>query len=145
MESEKKKVLLVEDDTAIRGAVLSLLERNGYQVHGVADGDAALKMVDDADLVLLDIFLPKFSGDELLRRIRGKGNYIPVVLMSAMPEPEAREYFEEFKVVDFVSKPFKSKDLMEKVNKAAAVAEDMKVVRHSTDRLRGFINRQAAL
>ena len=145
METEKKKVLLVEDDAAIRGAVLSLLERHGYQVQGVSDGDEALKVIEDVDIVLLDIFLPKFTGDELLKRIRGRGNYVPVVLMSAMPESEARECFEEFKVVDFVSKPFKSKDLMEKVDRAAAIAEDMKVVRHSTDRLKGFINRQAAL
>lgn len=143
---DKKKVLLVEDDNGIRMAVTSILERQGYQVNAVTDGEEALKQVDDADVVLLDIFLPKVTGDEFLRRIRSKGNYVPVVLMSAaLRESEALDRFKEFKVVDYVAKPFKTKDLVDKVNRAAAIADDLSVVRYTTDRLKGFINRQAAL
>jgi two-component system response regulator AtoC len=143
---DKKKVLLVEDDNGIRMAVTSILERQGYQVNAVTDGEEALKQVDDADVVLLDIFLPKVTGDEFLRRIRSKGNYVPVVLMSAaLRECEALDRFKEFKVVDYVAKPFKTKDLVDKVNRAAAIADDLSVVRYTTDRLKGFINRQAAL
>jgi two-component system OmpR family response regulator len=102
--------------------------------------------VDKADVVLLDIFLPKITGDEFLRRIRNKGNMVPVVLMSAaMPEAEAMECFKPFKVVDYVAKPFRTKELVEKVNKAASIADNLSVVKNTADRLKGFISRQAAL
>lgn len=143
---KKKKILVVEDDNGIRMAVSSILERQGYDVSTVTDGEQALKQVDNADVVLLDIFLPKITGDEFLRRIRGKGNMVPVVLMSAaMQEDEAMECFKEFKVVDYVAKPFRTKDLVEKVNKAFGIADNLFVVKSATDRLKGFISRQAAL
>jgi CheY-like chemotaxis protein len=142
----KKKVLLVEDDNGIRMAVAGILERQGYLVNSVCDGEEALNQVNDADVVLLDILLPKITGDEFLRRIRSKGNYVPVVLMSeAMPEAEEMECFKEFKIVDYVTKPFKTKDLVDKVGRAAAIAEDISIVRQATGKLKGFIDRQAAL
>lgn len=145
MESSKK-VLLVEDDNGVRAAVTSILSRHGYSVLGVPDGDSAMKAVDQADLVLLDIFIPKMTGDEFLRRLREKGNYIPVVVMSAaMSESDAKECFSQFKIVDFVSKPFKTKDLLEKVDRAASIAEDFEVVKSSAARLKSFVNRQVAL
>lgn len=144
--NDKKKVLLVEDDNGIRMAVSSILERHGYDVNSVSDGQQALDQVDKADIVLLDIFLPKITGDEFLRRVRGNGNLVPVVLMSAaMQEGEAMECFKEFKVVDFVAKPFKTKDLVDKVNKASVKADEISIVKYTTDRLKGFISRQAAL
>jgi CheY-like chemotaxis protein len=146
MTLDKKKVLVVEDDNGIRMAICSILERQGYQVNAVVDGVEALNQVEKADVVLLDIFLPKITGDEFLRRIRSKGNMVPVVLMSAaMQEAEALECFKEFKVVDYVAKPFKTKDLVEKVKKAVSIAENISVVKHTADRLKGFISRQAAL
>lgn len=143
---KKKKILVVEDDNGIRMAVSSILERQGYDVTTVTDGEQALKQVDKADIVLLDIFLPKLTGDEFLRQIRNKGNMVPVVLMSAaMKEAEAMECFKEFKVVDYVAKPFRTKDLVDKVNKAFSIADNLFVVKSATDRLKGFISRQAAL
>lgn len=143
---DKKKVLVVEDDNGIRMAIASILERQGYAVTSVADGEEALNQVDKADVVLLDIFLPKVTGDEFLRRVRGKGNLVPVVLMSAaMQEPEALECFKEFKIVDYVAKPFRTKDLVAKVNRAAVRADQLLTVKDTANRLRGFISRQAAL
>lgn len=143
---KKKRVLVVEDDNGIRMAISSILERQGYEVNSVTNGEEALKQVDNADLVLLDIFLPKITGDEFMRQIRGKGNLVPVILMSAaMQEAEAMDCFKEFKVVDYVAKPFRTKELVEKVNKAASTAENLSVVKNTADRLKGFISRQAAL
>ena len=142
---KKKRVLVVEDDNGIRLAISSILERQGYEVTNVTDGEKAMEQVDKADVVLLDIFLPKITGDEFLRRIRNKGNMVPVVLMSAaMPEAEAMECFKPFKVVDYVAKPFRTKELVEKVNKAASIADNLSVVKNTADRLKGFISRQAA-
>lgn len=143
MDAEKKKILLVEDDRGIRNAVSSALERHGYDVINAQDGMEALDKVSGADVVLLDIFLPKITGDQFLKEIRGRGNLVPVIVMSAMPTDHAIECLKEFKVVNYVAKPFKMKDLVEKVGKAALVAEDLGVVRDATDRLKGFISRQA--
>lgn len=145
MESPKK-VLVVEDDNGVRAAICSILERHGYKVSAVPDGEEAMKVVEDSDLVLLDIFLPKITGDEFLRRLRSQGNYIPVVLMSAaMTEVDARECFKEFKIVDFVTKPFRTKDLLQKVEKAASIADNLQVMKLATARLKGFVDRQIAL
>lgn len=144
--SSPKKVLVVEDDNGIRAAVTSILARNGYDVMGVPDGETAMKSVEQSDVVLLDIFLPRMMGDEFLRRLRAEGNYIPVVLMSAaMSETDAKECFKEFQIVDFVTKPFKTKDLLEKIGQAASMAENLQVVKAATARLKGFVDRQIAL
>lgn len=143
MEAGKKKVLLVEDDKGIRMAVSSTLERNGYNVVNAHDGQEALDKIEGVDVVLLDIFLPNITGDEFLKEIRGRGNLVPVIIMSAMKAENAIDCLKDFKVVDYVTKPFKLKDLVEKVDKAAHVADNLNMVPKATDKLKGFINRQA--
>jgi DNA-binding response OmpR family regulator len=143
MDAEKKKVLLVEDENGIRNAVCSALERGGYEVINAQDGQEALDKVEGVDVVVLDVFLPKITGDQFLKTIRGRGNLVPVIVMSAMPTEHAVECLKEFKVVNYVSKPFRVKDLVEKVGKAAHVADDLDMVPKATDKLKGFISRQA--
>jgi DNA-binding response OmpR family regulator len=143
MDVDKKKVLLVEDESGIRKAVASTLERNGYEVINAKDGQEALDKVEGVDVVVLDVFLPKVTGDQFLREIRGRGNLVPVIVMTAMMPETAVECLKDFKVVDYVSKPFKLKDLVDKVGKAANVADDLSMVPKATDCLKGFIGRQA--
>lgn len=143
MEAGKKKVLLVEDDNGIRMAVSSALERNGYDVINAHDGQEALDKVEGSDVVVLDVFLPKITGDQFLKEIRGRGNLVPVIVMSGMQANNAMECLRDFKVVDYVTKPFKLKELVEKVGKAAHVADNLSMVPRATDKLKGFISRQA--
>jgi len=139
-----KKVLVVEDDERIRTIVARTLEQNGYMVLQAPDGVAGLQQADKADIVLLDMFLPGLSGQDFMKKVRGAGNYVPVVVMSAVLDKEnAEKTCEPYGIVDFIEKPFKAADLVSKIGKAASIAEDLRFVRKATDRLKGFIDRQA--
>lgn len=141
---KKPAVLLVEDNDNIRTLLGSLLEKRGYTVFSAEDGERALQLVGVADAVLLDLFLPKVSGQEFLEKIRADGNYVPVVVMSAsMNRQQAFDSLSEFKIVDFLSKPFAFDEMLEKIDKAVKISEDLSVVRKATDQLKGFIERQS--
>ena len=72
MASDDKKILLVEDEKAIRDAVAAYLERENYIVRGVGDGQSAVEEFEkhSFDLVILDLMLPKLSGERVCRAIR---------------------------------------------------------------------------
>lgn len=74
MTSEEKKILLVEDEKTIRDAVAAYLEREGYIVRGVGDGQSALEEFEkhSFDLIVLDLMLPKLSGERVCRTVREK-------------------------------------------------------------------------
>jgi DNA-binding response OmpR family regulator len=143
-DPEKKTVLVVEDDQAIREAAVWALEKNGYGVIQAKDGEEGLGKVEAADIVLLDIFMPKVSGEEFLATLRNQGNYVPVIIMSAaFDREEGLRKFGKQGIVDFIPKPFTMSTLVDHVGKAAGVVDDLAYMSKATDRLRGFIARQA--
>jgi two-component system, OmpR family, response regulator MprA len=79
-------VLVVEDEPAIREVVVDLLQDEGYAVRQASDGLQAIDEleVDDVDLVLSDVRMPRLDGPSLARRLCGRGHAVPVVLMSAV-------------------------------------------------------------
>lgn len=142
-EHSVKKVLVVEDDARIRQAVTSILEKNGYLVLQAADGEDGFNQSEKADIILLDMFLPKLPGDQFMKKVRDSGNYVPVVVMSAsISKGEAIKSFEDYGIIDFVAKPFQAADIVEKVKHAGTVADNMRFLRKATDRIKGFIERQ---
>ncbi len=143
--TERKRVLVVEDDIAIRKMISNIIGSKGFDVVQAGDGEEALKLVDEADVVLLDLFMPKVSGEEFLHKVREAGNYVPVVVMSAgYGRHEGADKLKSYGIVDFIPKPFSNKEVADKVVHAAGLADDMKFVRKATDRLKGFIERQKA-
>ena len=144
METQRKKVLVVEDDRAIADAASLILRGKGYDVVQALDGLEAMEKVDQADIVLLDLFLPRMSGEEFLTKIRKVGNFVPVVVMSAgYDRDQGKERLKEFGIVDFIAKPFSSKEINEKMTAASRLADDMKGVRKASEHLEGFLSRQA--
>ena len=79
-------VLVVEDEPAIREVVADLLQDEGYAVRQAADGLQAIDEleVEDVDVVLSDVRMPRLDGPSLARRLRRRGHAVPVVLMSAV-------------------------------------------------------------
>lgn len=144
MKTDKRTVVLVVEDTAsVRNALAVILENRGYQVITAVDGEQALSRVPLADVVLLDLRLPKVDGEEFLRRIREVGNYVPVIVMSAyMKRIEGLERLKEYRIVDFIEKPFKLDTITDKIQAGAKTAEDMRAIEAQTGRLRAFIQRQ---
>ena len=91
MASDAKKILLVEDEKAIRDAVAAYLEREGYWVVGVGDGQSAIEEFEkhQFDLVVLDLMLPKIPGERVCRTIRDTSD-VPIIMLTAKGEIEDR-------------------------------------------------------
>jgi CheY-like chemotaxis protein len=90
-----KRVLVVEDEPAIRALIAACLENGDCAVDAVADGNVALESVSRAtpDLILLDVGLPGMSGDELLRRLRSDEATadIPILMLTGLDLPEGAD------------------------------------------------------
>ena len=82
------RLLLAEDEKALSKALVAILERNNYSVDAVYDGQSALDYLemDNYDGVILDIMMPKVDGLTVLRKVREKGNLIPILLLTAKSE-----------------------------------------------------------
>ena len=91
MSSDEKRILLVEDEKTIRDAVAAYLEREGYIVRGVGDGQSALEEFEkhSFDLIILDLMLPKLSGERVCRAVRETSN-VPIIMLTAKGEVEDR-------------------------------------------------------
>ena len=91
MASDEKKILIVEDEKVIRDAVSAYLERENYVVKGVGDGQSAVEEFEKHafDLVILDLMLPKLSGERVCRAIRDTSN-VPIIMLTAKGEVEDR-------------------------------------------------------
>lgn len=107
MASDARKILLVEDEKAIRDAVAAYLEREGYWVVGVGDGQSAVEEFEkhQFDLIVLDLMLPKLSGERVCRAIRDTSD-VPIIMLTAKGEVEDRIIGLELGADDYLIKPF---------------------------------------
>ncbi len=111
-----QRVLVVEDERSIREAVTAYLEREGYWVTPVADGAEALEQAAKKafDLVVLDLNLPKVSGEEVCRRIRDTSD-VPIIMLTAKGAEEERVRGFEIGADDYLVKPFSPRELIARV------------------------------
>ena len=103
-----KTVLVVDDTKNIRNLLKTCLEIEGYEVVTAVDGKQALDIVFQRkfDLIFLDIKLPELSGTEVLRRIRGEGILIPVIIMTAFATVKNAVECTKLGAVAYLQKPF---------------------------------------
>ena len=111
-------ILLVEDDPTLRSTTTYNLIRAGYRVISVADGEAAMTVVreqlDEIDLVVLDLMLPKMSGLAVLRQIRTRSD-VPVLIVSARSEEQDKIDGLEMGADDYIVKPFALREFVARV------------------------------
>jgi DNA-binding response OmpR family regulator len=110
------RILVVDDDMNVRDVVRRYLERAGYAVAVAGDGEAALRIIAEAepDLVVLDLMLPGIDGLEVCRRIRGR-SAVPVVMLTALGEEDERIAGLQLGADDYVAKPFSPRELVLRV------------------------------
>lgn len=115
-EDAIQRILVVDDDTALRELVMSYLTASGYQVEGVGDGVAfrASMARHGADLVILDLMLPGEDGLSLLKWLRADGGP-PVIIVSARGEEVDRVVGLEVGADDYLAKPFGPRELLARV------------------------------
>ena len=116
MATEARRILLVEDETAIRDAVAAYLERENYWVTGVGDGTSAVDEFEKHhfDLVILDLMLPGIPGEQVCRIIRDSRD-IPIIMLTAKGEVEDRIIGLELGADDYLVKPFSPRELVARV------------------------------
>lgn len=109
------KILVVEDEPAIAEVVVAYARREGYETLWAADGEAALALWEEgADLVVLDLMLPKLSGMEVCRRIRARSS-VPIVMLTARGSEDDVVAGLDAGADDYVGKPFSPRVLMARI------------------------------
>lgn len=114
--SQRRSVLVVDDEAMVREVVCAYLDREGFSTFEAIDGEAALKCVSDRepDLIVLDVMLPKLDGYSVIKELR-KHTQVPVILLTARAEEIDRVLGLELGADDYVVKPFSPRELAARV------------------------------
>lgn len=117
VDERKTKILVVEDEEAIRRGLCDVLAYHGHAPTTASDGDEGLELASSGDfaLLLLDVMLPGKSGFEVCRELRERGHSMPVLMLTARGgEDDVLEGFRSG-ADDYVTKPFSVAELMARV------------------------------
>lgn len=111
------RLLLAEDERMLSEALVSILTHNNYSVDAVYDGQEALDYLENGeyDGAILDIMMPKMDGLTVLRRIRGAGMTLPVLMLTAKSEIDDRVEGLDSGADDYLTKPFAAKELLARI------------------------------
>jgi two-component system response regulator MprA len=114
------KILVVDDERAVRESLRRALELEGYDIELAADGLEALQLLEangdvQPDAVILDVLMPAVDGLEVCRRLRRSGNRVPVLMLTARDEIENRVAGLDAGADDYVTKPFALEELVARV------------------------------
>lgn len=114
---QKKCILVIEDEQAVRQGIVDALEEEGFRVLEEGDGDSGLKAAlhTDCNLVLLDLLLPQMSGLEVLKNIREERPTLPVIILTGQSEEVDRIEGLNLGADDYVVKPFSVGELLARV------------------------------
>lgn len=109
-----ERILVVDDEPHVLDVVGRYLRHEGFSTMLASDGEQALKLADDADLVILDLMLPKIDGLEVCRRLRERRN-IPIIMLTAKGEETDKLIGLGVGADDYVIKPFSPRELVARV------------------------------
>ena len=111
------RLLIAEDEKSLSKALTVILEKNNYSVDAAYDGEEALDYlsVGQYDGLILDVMMPKMDGLTVLRRLRAKGNNIPVLMLTAKSEIDDRVAGLDYGANDYLTKPFDTKELLARI------------------------------
>jgi two-component system response regulator ResD len=133
------RIVVAEDDVAIRELLVHHLAREGFRCTETGDGPSTLRAVRaGADLVILDVGLPVVDGFDVLRALRREGRGLPVVVLTARSDEVDRVIGLELGADDYVIKPFSPRELIARVRALArrgGIAADAAPVLLRFDRL----------
>jgi CheY-like chemotaxis protein len=125
---QSKKVLLVEDEDALRRVMKDLLEREGFNVFEAADGVVALDEIDRSapDIVVLDLNLPRLDGYGVLSHLRSRPATanLPVIVLTAKGDEDSEVRVFEYGASDYLTKPFRPRALSARLHSLLARARE---------------------
>lgn len=111
------RLLLAEDEKSLSRAIIAILERNNYSADAVYDGLEALEYLesDTYDGLILDVMMPKMDGITVLKKLREKGNNIPVLMLTAKSEIDDKVLGLDSGANDYLTKPFNTRELLARI------------------------------
>ena len=112
------KILVVDDERAVRESLRRALELEGYEIELAADGREALERLEaeaQPDAVILDVLMPGVDGLEVCRRLRRSGSRLPVLMLTARDAVENRVAGLDAGADDYVTKPFALEELLARI------------------------------
>ncbi len=115
----KNRILVVDDEDALRTVLSSELEGEGYQVASAGDGEEAIKILGGQvfDLILLDIKMPKVDGFEVLKFVKQNQPKTKVIMLTGFADLKNAIESKKLGAEDFVSKPYDLVDLLTTVER----------------------------
>jgi two-component system alkaline phosphatase synthesis response regulator PhoP/two-component system response regulator VicR len=115
---EKISILVVEDEEKIRSALMDFLEFHNFEVTEAADGLEAERTaaVKRFDLILLDLMLPKISGEQLCSKWRHDGLQTPIIMLTAKGQEKEKVSGLNLGADDYITKPFSLEELLARIN-----------------------------
>ncbi len=121
-EESNYKILAVDDEPDVLSLLKLMLSSQGYNVVTASDGQEALEKArtEKPSLILLDVMLPKLDGYKIARMLKFDENYkhIPIIMLTAKVQEKDRQTGMEMGADDYVTKPFDTAALLEKVRAA---------------------------
>ena len=116
----KPRILVIDDESAIRDSLKMILEYEGFDVHGAATGQDGLTLADrePADLVLLDIKMAGMDGLEVLQRLRATHEALPVIMISGHATVSTAVEATKLGAFDFIEKPLSTERVLVSVRNA---------------------------
>ncbi len=125
------RVLIVEDDKAIAEFVQLELEHRGLKVRCVYDGPSGIEAAEEFEpsVIVLDIMLPGMDGVGVLKRLRQRGNRVPVIMLTARDTPRDKVHSLDTGADDYLTKPFDTEELIARVRALLRRAEGDEVLR----------------
>lgn len=114
---EKYKILVAEDDKAIRDSIGIYLKNANYDVYFAEDGMECIEIFkkEKIDLVIMDLMMPKMTGEEAIIKLR-EDSFIPIIILSAKSEDYDKVIGLDIGADDYITKPFNPLELMARVN-----------------------------
>ena len=133
---DKKQILVVEDEDSFVDALTVGLEREGFIVKVAINGTEALKIFEEIkpDLILLDIMLPEISGIDVCREIRTKSD-VPIIMVTAKGEEIDTVLGLEIGADDYVTKPYRLRELVARIRSVLRRAEDTKKTKPTLNKI----------
>jgi len=113
------RILVIDDEPPIRKLLRMGLSANGYQIIEAPNGKVALeRLSEEPDLIILDLGLPDVEGHELLRRIRGRKEAVPIVVLSSRSDEAGKVQALDLGADDYITKPFGMDELLARMRAA---------------------------
>ncbi len=131
-KTQEPHILVVEDEAHLAVGIKFNLEREGYRVTLVGDGQSALETLESdapVDLVILDLMLPRLSGYTVCQKLRESGRDVPVLILTARTQTEDRVRGFDVGANQYLTKPFDLEELLSRVRNLLQLAERLRAAR----------------